>query len=232
MNRVFFTGFFQTLYMVDPQQPAGQVTVVSTSLGQGPKGIAFDGQRIWTANNSGFGTGSISIINPSNTLPWPVINITQGFNAPHDILFDGSNMWVTDDTSLGSQGAVKKLDSTGAIIQTISIEGDPGHMAFDGTNIWVPSSDGDTVTVIRAATGTVIATLSGNGLFGPFVAAFDGERVLITNPIANRVSLWRASDLTPLGSFDTGSGSEPTGVCSDGINFWITLRGAGKVARF
>jgi hypothetical protein len=229
MNRVFLTGFLRTLYMIDPRQPAGQVTTVSSSLGIGCQGIAFDGQQIWTANNAGNGTGSISIITPSNTLPWPVMNITTGFDAPAGILYDGSNIWVTDN-SLGGQSALKKLDSTGTIIQIIPLEGGLNHMAFDGTNIWVPSTAGK-VIIIRAASGTVIATLTGNGITAPLAAAFDGERVLITNPISDTVSLWKASDLTPLGSFDIG-GNEPSGVCSDGLNFWITLRGEGKVARF
>jgi hypothetical protein len=228
MNRVFFTGFFSTLYMIDPSQPAGAVTTVSSSLGAGCQGITFDGQKIWTANSSGFGTGSISIITPGNTLPWAVTNITTGFEAPHDILFDGSSMWVTDASPSG-QGNVKRLDANGAVIQTIPVEGEPFQMAFDGTNLWVPS--GGKVVIIRAATGTVIATLTGNGISFPYAAAFDGERVLITNQIAKTVSLWKAADLTPLGSFDTVD-SEPTGVCSDGVNFWITLRGTGKVARF
>jgi hypothetical protein len=60
-------------------------------------------------------------------------------------------------------------------------------------------------------------------VFGPFAAAFDGARVLVTDFNVDRVSLWKAADLTPLGSFPTGAGSTPTGACSDGVNFWIAL---------
>ena len=38
---------------------------------------------------------------------------------------------------------------------------------FDGTNIWTPNSDDNSVSVVRASTGVVIATLTGNGLKGP-----------------------------------------------------------------
>ena len=68
--------------------------------------------------------------------------------------------------------------------------------------------------------------------FLPAAAAFDGERVLVTNFIGNSVSLWRAADLTALGSFATGSSTQPFGACSDGINFWVALSGTGKLARF
>ena len=74
--------------------------------------------------------------------------------------------------------------------------------------------------------------LTGNGLKNPAVAAFDGQRVLVTNLFGDSVSLWKAADLTPLGSFPTGTGTSPFGACSDGVNFWITLQTAGRLARF
>jgi hypothetical protein len=84
------------------------------------------------------------------------------------------------------------------------------------------------VTVIRAATGAVLATLSGNGLNGPIGAAFDGQRILVASTIGNSVSLWRAADLSPLGSVFLADFS-PAGVCSDGVTFWLAgnSRGAG-----
>jgi hypothetical protein len=75
--------------------------------------------------------------------------------------------------------------------------------------------------------------LSGNGLEGPNCAAFDGERVLIANTyFGDSVSLWKATDLTPLGSVSTGDGSLPRAACSDGNHFWIALYNTGKLARF
>ena len=86
-----------------------------------------------------------------------------------------------------------------------------------------------------AAIKAMTTTLTGNGLNGPGAAAFDGQRILVTNVTAgaDRVSLWKAADLSPLGNFGTGAGTVPTAACSDGINFWITLRSpAGHLARF
>jgi hypothetical protein len=77
----------------------------------------------------------------------------------------------------------------------------------------------------------VLATLTGNNLLGPHQAAFDGQRILVTNDPGS-VSLWKATDLTPIGSVSTGVGAGPLGACSDGINFWITLSEAGQLARF
>jgi hypothetical protein len=62
-----------------------------------------------------------------------VSNVTAGFTSPRGILYDGVNMWVTDS------GNLFKLDSNGAIIQTVTMDNLPEFPVFDGTNIWVPN---------------------------------------------------------------------------------------------
>ncbi len=102
---------------------------------------------------------------------------------------------------------------------------------FDGTNIWVPNSSSNTVTVVRASTGAVLASLTGNGMSQPNTAAFDGEIILVANG-GNSVSMWKATDLSPVGSLGTDPGTFPVGACSDGLNFWVTFQGTNKLARF
>jgi len=224
MGRILVTGATSpgSLYMIDPSQPAGPVTTVTSNLGNGPFGITFDGARVWTANEF----GSVSIVTPGATTPWTVTTVTTGFTNLFGALYDGANVWVTDF----SAGTLLKLDSAGAILQTVTV-GSSRFPVFDGTNIWVPNFS-NSVSVVRASNGVVLQTLTGNGLNVPVAAAFDGQRVLITNETGNSVSLWKAADLTALGSFATGSNTTPFGVCSDGGNFWITLLNAGKLARF
>jgi hypothetical protein len=229
-GKVFVTGSTTPgrLYQIDPAQAPGAVTTLSSSLGGGAEGIALDGLKIWTAN----ALGSVSIITLS---PFSVSLVAQGFNLPVGIIYDGANIWVPDE----GDNKLKKLDSAGAILQSIDVGADPRFPAFDGTNIWVPCLSSNTTSVVRVkdsqgnplANPFVVATLDGNGMNGPFAAAFDGERVLITNSSGDSVSLWKATDLTPLGSFSTGSLTFPFGVCSNGPNFWLTL-GTGNLARF
>jgi hypothetical protein len=224
-GRVFVTG--QTdlgrLYMIDPTQPPGPVTVLSSSVGASSEGIAFDGERIWIANRSG---DSISIYRLSTTL-----TTITGFGFPTSVLYDGANIWVTDFG--GSR--LLKVDSTGNVIQSISTDNGPFYPVFDGTNIWVPNLNTNTVTVIRVkdALGNplpappavnapfVLAMLTGNGLTTPRSAAFDGERILVVG--GDRVSLWKATDLTPLGFRSTLFGDDPFAACSDGVNFGSLL---------
>lgn len=129
-------------------------------------------------------------------------------------------MWLTDD----SRG-VERLDAAGNVVQTIPIAGDPGRPAFDGANLWVPLSNpavgSSAIVVIRVSDGTVLTTITGNGLNAPSSAAFDGERILVTNPNTG-VSIFQAASLAPLGNFSTGA--QNINSCSDGLNFWIPLQ--------
>ena len=229
MGKVFITGDPSggqgpgNLYQIDPAQPPGAVTTVAT-IGAGPVGIAYDGQRIWTANSF---EASVSIITLN---PTSVVNAFIGFTFPFGIIYDGANIWVTDDLP----GKLHKLDSNGVILLSVNVGSNPHTPAFDGTNIWVPNTNSNTVSVVRrnSTATTPLATLSGNGLNAPTSAAFDGERIIVTNFNGNSVSLWKATDLTPIGTFSTGANTNPFVACSDGLNFWITLNGSGKLARF
>lgn len=230
MGRVFVTGATTpgSLYEIDPTQAAGAVTTVTSALGAFPSGIAFDGQRIWTANTTG---GSVSIITLN---PPSLTNVNAGFSSLFGIIYDGANIWVTDNVA-GTVDKLHKLDSNGAILVSVDVGSAPLYPFFDGTNIWVPNRLSNSVSVVRATgglAGTVLATLSGNGLNGPRQAAFDGERILVTNGAGDSVSLWKATDFTPIGTFSTGAGTAPLGVCGDALNFWITLQDADMLARF
>jgi DNA-binding beta-propeller fold protein YncE len=233
MGKIFVVGSGNpgSLYMIDPTQPAGVVTTLTSSLGGVPVGIAFDGSRIWTANF----TSSVSIVSLN---PTSVTTISTGFGSPFGMLYDGSNIWITD---VGAH-TLLKLNADGSIAQTINVGSDLWFPVFDGTNIWAPDPGSNSVKVVRVkdaagnplASAFVLATLTGNGLDDPTTAAFDGERILVTNQnqFSNSVSLWKAADLTPLGSFSTGDNTRPYGACSDGLNFWITLRDTDQLARF
>jgi hypothetical protein len=228
MGKVFVSGNTNPgkLYQIDPGQPAGAVTTLTSELGALPLQMAFDGQRIWTANQGSPGSVSIVTLNPVS-----VTTVTTGFSSLLGIIYDGGNIWVTD----AGDNTLKKLDSSGNIVLSVSVGSAPLYPAFDGTNIWVPNHSSNSVSVVRAtggSAGTVLATLTGNGLSNSQQAAFDGERIMVTNDSAGSVSLWKASDLTPIGTFSTGAGTFPFGACSDGLNFWITLYNGHKLARF
>ncbi|HET7453145.1 MAG TPA: S-layer homology domain-containing protein [Thermoanaerobaculia bacterium] len=237
MGRIFITG--QTtpgnLYMIDPNAVSGSVSSLSSSLGNNPAGIAFDGNDIWTANfGNGATGGSISIVVPGT---WTVANHTTGLNSPRGLAFDGTNMWVTDVN--GTTGLLRKLASDATVLKTVTVGKGPSLPAFDGHNIWVPNSVDNTVSVVRVSDGTVLKTIPTGGT-GPAVAAFDGERVLVTNEGTTTgdgsVSLFKATDLTLIGNATLAAAKFPFGACSDGVNFWVAFENStntvGRIGRF
>jgi len=198
---------------------------VATNLGNSPRQMAFDGARIWTANTS----GSVSIITPGASLPWTVTTVTAAaFSFPTGAVFDGANVWVGD----ANDGALFRFDPAGTILQTVTL-GQAGaeQLVFDGSNIWVPNNSSSSVTVVRASTGTILQTLTGNGLSAPWIAAFDGQRVLVTSLTNSTLSLFKAADLTPISNFSLG-GTNPYGACSDSVNFWIARVSPSTLLRF
>jgi DNA-binding beta-propeller fold protein YncE len=226
-GKVFVTGSTSpgSLYVIDPTQPPGAVTVAASTLGNHPIGIAFDGTNLWTANFTG---GSVSMITPQS--PYTVTTISTGFIAPYGIVYDGAHIWVTDTNA----GTLLKLNPAGGVIQTVPVGSHPEIPAFDGANIWVPNTASNSITVVQASTGNVVATISNdasNLLNGPFAASFDGERIMVTNNAGGSVTLFKAADLSFIANVSTGS-AHPVAACSDGINFWINVESGGNLLRF
>jgi DNA-binding beta-propeller fold protein YncE len=230
-GRIFVTQFLSDhtrLYSIDPTQPPGTATLL-TDLPGLAEGIAYDGSRIWTVNSSGISIFKFICAGSC------VTTVSAGVGVYRGILYDGSHIWVTENS-----GTLRKMNPNGSFAFSITVGQLPLEPVFDGKNIWVPNSGSDSVTVVRVkdsvgnplAQPFVLATLTGNGLNGPRSATFDGQRILVTNFDGNSVSLWRATDLTPLASFQTGASSQPIAACSDGINFWIALSGTHQLARF
>jgi hypothetical protein len=226
LGRVLVTGSASpgVLYRIDPGQAAGAATAVASNLGNGAGAIAFDGARLWTANQG----GSVSIVTPQASIPWTVTTVASGFAGPAGVLFDGANVWVADSAA----GKLFRLDPAGAILQTVTAGTEPRFPIFDGANVWVPNRASGSVTVVRASSGAVLATLTGNGLGSPNAAAFDGSRVLVVGQTGDTFSLWKAADLSPIGFFLAAPGSGPLAACSDGISFWIALHSSNQLARF
>ncbi len=222
MGRIFIARFVSPgeLYMIDPSQPAGSAVLVA-NVGDEPTSIAFDGTRLWTANRS----RSISIVEPGATLPWAVTNVDIGFDLPTGLVYDGTNMWVTDPPV----GKVYRLDSAGGILQSYTVGDGLKYPVFDGENLWIPTCCG--VAIVRASTGVTVAFLQDPGVPSPGRVSFDGFRALVLNGNSDVVSVWDARTLTLLKTVSLATGTTPQGVCSDGLNFWLTL-GNQQLARF
>jgi hypothetical protein len=202
------------LYTIFPQLGPGSVTA-SLTLPGGASSIAYDGANIFIAN---FG-GSVSVVSAGGTLS----SYTAGFSQPIGLVYDGTQMWVTDHAA----GTLLPVAPDGTIGTPVIVGAGPEQPAFDGENIWVPNHLDNSITVVQASSGKVVATILADGinnLSGPQQASFDGERVLVTNRGNNSVTLFKAADLSVLATefFNV----TPYGACSDGTHFFITFTSA------
>lgn len=217
------TGPSGILSQLDPREPPGPVSVLATLPTSFVWGITTDGTYIWISS-----VNHVSKVNPDSGA---VTDYSLGGDN-YGILFDGTYVWVANRT----YDALYKLSSNGVVLETVPVGDSPFYPIFDGMNIWVPNRSGNSITVVRAigtsssGAGRVLATLTGNGLNGPYCMAFDGERIAVTNYDGNSVSMWKAADLTPIGNYP--GAVSPYGICSDGVNFWITFSAQDMLARF
>jgi streptogramin lyase len=147
-------------------------------------------------------------------------------------VFAGGSIWITDNVS----SSLIKLNPDGSVAQSIPVGLHPVFPAFDGKNIWVPNFGDSSLTVVRASDGAVLQTFSAangnqNGLSSPREVAINGVRAVVTNQTGS-ISLFKIADLSPMGNVPTPGMSSPFGVASDGVNFWISDNGSGKIGRF
>ena len=64
--------------------------------------------------------------------------------------------------------------------------GGTAGVAFDGANIWVANTGGNTVAKLRASDGAYVSSFIAPS--GPFGVAFDGANVWVTSIGSNSVS--------------------------------------------
>src|SRR6185503_7464636 len=133
---------------------ASSTVTFVTDIGSNPVALAFDGEFIWCTNF----VGNIYRVNFD---PDPVVvTVDPALGIPAGLIYDGVNIWVIDQ----GDNKIKKLSDGGtSVLQDVAVGGSAQHPVFDGTNIWVPNFNNDTITVIRASTGVVLTTLTGNG---------------------------------------------------------------------
>ena len=194
--------------------PACQTATVN--VGDGPRGVAFDGTYIWVANRD---DGTVSKINPvtGTVIGTPIAVGSQ----PLGVAFDGTNIWVTNN---GSNNVSKIDPATNTVTATVTGLSFPAGVAFDGTNIWV--TNGDSMSKIDPVTGTVVGAPIAVGA-APDGVAFDGTNIWVTNSVSNNVS-----KINPDGTVTNLSvGSMPRGVAFDGTNIWVANAGTGSMSK-
>jgi PQQ-like domain len=170
------------------------------AVGKVPFNAAFDGEAIWVTNTQG---ASVTKLRASDG---KVLGTFTDTGGPIAIICDGTYMWAS------SFNSVSRFRLDGRQAGTFKVHG-AYSLAFDGTNIWVPSTGGP-LTKLRASDGKVLATYNvgadGSGI------AFDGVNLWFT--AGAYIGVMRRTDGKVLLTKLLGG---VQGIAFDGANVWV-----------
>jgi DNA-binding beta-propeller fold protein YncE len=196
-------------------------TVLSTtSVGNYPVELAFDGQNVWVTD---YLSSDVMAIDAAGQL---VGTIKLPANAnPEGILYDGKYIWTANNGT--GVNNVSKIDpSSMTLLATYPVNLSPDGVAFDGTYIWVTNSYSNNVTKLDRASGEILRTYP-TGNF-PLSIIFDGGKNLwigngadqsFGTAVTGSVVKMRAYGGVNLGTFPVGSGVR--GLAYDGSHIWV-----------
>ena len=247
-------GYSKNLILIP--STTSYVTTTYALGASSPKGIAFDGVNMWTAN---YGNNSVAKISPTGVAT--TYSIGAGTN-PWGIAFDGTNMW----TANYSDSSVTKISPTG-VPTTYGLGGvgsdmRPYTIAFDGINMWTANQSSSSITEI-SPTGVTTTYSLGAGLNISGIA-FDGANMWAVNyssssvtefsPIGTVLGTYTTmnspyaiafdganmctanwNDVTKispagtiLANYSVGNGTGPYAIAFDGTNIWTANGGTGS----
>jgi hypothetical protein len=221
------------IYSYNPATGAVVNTITATSINgvtvPGGTGVvnvsdlASDGTHLWVDEFNQGTVGEFTLSGPTET-PTYVRTIAVGVGSssqPKGISDDGTHVWVTDSYQGTTGGSVTEiLESTGAVVQTITTCSHPEEVSSDGTDVWVACFGSPTVDEISASTGAVIKAITLASL--PYYIFSDGTDVWVSTPEVSSMTEIAASTGTIVGS-PIALAAPPQNLTSDGTDVWVGL---------
>ena len=161
-----------TVSKIDPI--AGTSTPIT--VGSNPMGMAFDGSRIWVANN---GTDNVSVIDVATGAVTATVSVGTD---PVGVAFDGTKIYVTNS----GDNTVTVIDAATQVAEptTIGVDIEPMGIVFDGTNLFVAAfgnGGGTNTGKVSVIDPTTSAVTSLAVLGSPQDVVFDGARIWVSN---------------------------------------------------
>jgi YVTN family beta-propeller protein len=177
------------------------------TVGQEPRGLAFDGSQIWVAN---YDSSTITRIDAVTNKVLQTITLAAN-SYPASIVFDGTYVWV-----FGTKGY--KYDKTGAskLGTPLTLSGSAWGAAFDGTSIWVSTTGGLDKVNISSNTKTTYALACTNG-----AVAYDGASVWVSNIDLGICKFDPTTNTQVFSSTSILTGNSMNHLAFDGQFLWI-----------
>jgi len=226
------------VYIVDRQT----LSVTTVQLGGGivPRNVAFDAGGTTGVVTDGNGNvlfldrhGTVNRTLPLNGEPYGVAVSPTGEVLVARVLADSVSPMMLADQGFGQGISVEPAGGTVSCHTVFEQAMGPVHVAFNpaGTRAYVTDQFGNAVSVLDAATRSLIATVPlGDGGFNLGVAP-DGQRVYATTAGGAVVVIATASN-TVVGSMRVGSAPNGVAFSPGGETVYISSRDAGTVTAF
>jgi hypothetical protein len=151
-----------------------------------PVGLAFDGTKLWIANQVGGNVVGLSVAVPLDPLVTVDVGCPGGA-CPTTLAFDGINVWVT--SGLASYLAWFPASSTGGYSIVSGFTWMVGAaLAFDGTSIWVAGQGGPgtgNVAEVNAASTQIVGVYKVTATLAQGIA-FDGVNLWIATGMGTK----------------------------------------------
>ncbi|MCB2229648.1 hypothetical protein KQH82_02955 [bacterium] len=186
---------------------------------------------IWLTDPAVDSLYKIRISDTTVVQAWSVLGVAGG-GSPQGLAYDGEHMWLCAG---GTDDLLIKLNTSGASLGVLhSITAPPNaagiarEIAFDADgNIWTANSETDYIYQQDTATGAILDSIATPGDEIRGIEWVNGE-LYSTDRTTDSVyvwndglSTWTPVFGTPVPSTGTESNRYATGMCWDGVNFWI-----------
>ncbi len=178
-------------------------------VGALPRALAFDGTRLWVANQR---DNTVQAIDPTTgSLGTPI----QVGKDPFALTFDGIRIWVANS----GDNTVQMIDPvTGVAGTPVPVGNGPSALAFDGMRLWVANPRDNTMQAINPATGIVGASIVVGRI--PSALVFDGTRLWVANWRDDTVQAIDATiGIIVYAPIPVGNG--PSDLVFDGVRLWV-----------
>lgn len=203
-----------TVIDTNPATPA----VDRIFVGDGPRGMAVSGNRLYVANEL---DGTVTVIDTAtNTVidtnpTTPAIDPIQVDSGPFGVAAAGDRVYVANRAS----GTVTVIDTTtNAVLDEIAVGSRPTGVAVAGDRLYVTNAGDGTVTVVDIASSAAVDTIEVGDEPEALVAA--GERVYVVNRGDGTMSIIDSSVNTVVETVLVGE--FPSGITVSANRIYVT----------
>ncbi len=214
-------GLFSGAVCAAPPSPE---SVMHTSPGFYPHGIASDGTDLWITDYDNI---TLSRIDPADGSVLDTVPLSIGENrSPRGVAWDGQYMWVASSSRLF------KVDPlTGeSLLNWSGLDGSQQGVTFDGTNLWVVSRSAGNISCVDPATGTVLQQIP-SPASSPRGIEYRNGKLWHADSYQDRVYEIEPTSGDVVRSFLVSRGG-PRGIAWHDDRFWLIDKDAEEIVGF